>query len=104
MVRSFSFSASFQMLCIRLTSAMIMLLQFCGRELEVGMPVDGPVQVVSSNYQSNLQSSNIVAMTTANFTNATDPNNASSVYRGASSFTRCVWEVRLGNVVSIVDP
>jgi hypothetical protein len=58
---------------------------------------------VFSNYL-NLQSSNIVAMTTANFTNATDPNNASSVYRGASSFTRCVWEVRLGNVVSIVDP
>jgi hypothetical protein len=57
---------------------------------------------VFSNYL-NLQSSNIVAMTTANFTNATDPKSSSSVYRGASSFTRCVWEVRLGNVVSIVD-
>jgi hypothetical protein len=86
MVRSFSFSASFQMLCIRLTSAMIMLLQFCGRELEVGMPVDGPVQVVSSNYQSNLQSSNIVALTTANCARATDPKNPLSVHGGASSF------------------
>ena len=55
---------------------------------------------VFSNYM-NLQSSDIVAMTTANFTSATDPNNATSVYHGVSSFTRCVWEVQLGNVVCI---
>ena len=39
-------------------------------------------------------------MTTLNFTGATDPKNATSVYKGSSSFTRCVWEVNLGNVVS----
>ena len=54
---------------------------------------------VFSNYL-NVQNSNIVAMTTINFTGATNPKNATSVYKGASSFTRCVWEVNLGNVVS----
>jgi hypothetical protein len=48
----------------------------------------------------HLQNSDIAAMTTLNFTNATDPKNATSVYKGSSSFTRCVWEVNLGNVVS----
>eukprot|EP00291_Cryptomonas_curvata_P019850 CAMPEP_0172158522 /NCGR_PEP_ID=MMETSP1050-20130122/4420_1 /TAXON_ID=233186 /ORGANISM="Cryptomonas curvata, Strain CCAP979/52" /LENGTH=503 /DNA_ID=CAMNT_0012827925 /DNA_START=62 /DNA_END=1573 /DNA_ORIENTATION=+ len=52
---------------------------------------------VFSNYLQ-LQSSDIAAMTTLNFTGATDPKNATSVYKGASSFTRCVWEVNLGNV------
>ncbi len=42
----------------------------------------------------------IQAMTSINFTSATDPKNATSVYKGSSSFTRCVWEVSLGNVVS----
>lgn len=49
----------------------------------------------------DLQSGDILAMTTINFTSATDPQNASSVYHGASSFTRCVWEVHLGNAVAI---
>ena len=47
-----------------------------------------------------LKSSDIVAMTTLNFTNATNPKNATSVYQGASSYTRCVWEVKIGNAVS----
>ena len=54
---------------------------------------------VLSNYL-NLRSTDILAMTTINFTSATDPKNPNSVYHGASSFTRCVWEIRLGNVVS----
>jgi hypothetical protein len=54
---------------------------------------------IFSNYLQ-LQSSDITAMTTLNFTGATDPKNATSVYKGSSSFTRCVWEVNLGNVVS----
>ncbi len=47
----------------------------------------------------DLSSNGILAMTTLNFTGATDPKNATSVYKGASAFTRCVWEVNLGNVV-----
>ena len=54
---------------------------------------------IFSNYLQ-LQSSDIAAMTTLNFTGATDPKNATSVYKGSSSFTRCVWEVNLGNIVS----
>ena len=46
-----------------------------------------------------MESSSIIAMTCANFTWATDPSNPASVYHGASSFTRCVWEVNLGHVV-----
>lgn len=46
-----------------------------------------------------LRGQEIVAMTTLNFTGATDPRNATSVYKGASAFTRCVWEINLGNVV-----
>ncbi len=53
---------------------------------------------VFTNYMG-LHSDDIVAMTTLNFTSATDPKNASSVYKGSSPFTRCVWEVRLGNAV-----
>jgi hypothetical protein len=49
----------------------------------------------------DLDGSNIIAMTTINFTYATNPKNPASVYKGSSSFTRCVWEVRLGNVVSL---
>ena len=56
---------------------------------------------VFSNYL-NMKSDNIVAMTGANFTYATDPSNPASVYHGASSFTRCVWEVNLGNAVQIM--
>ncbi len=56
---------------------------------------------VFSNYM-NLKSSDIVAMTTLNFTSATNPKNATSVYKGSSSFTRCVWEVHLGNAVSFL--
>ena len=47
-----------------------------------------------------LDGSEIIAMTPINFTFATDPNNPASVFKGSSSFTRCVWEVNLGNVVS----
>lgn len=47
-----------------------------------------------------LQGDRIIAMTTLNFTGSTDPHNATSVYKGASAFTRCVWEINLGNVVS----
>ena len=47
-----------------------------------------------------LKNQDIQAMTSINFTGATDPKNATSVYKGPSSFTRCVWEVHLGNVVS----
>jgi hypothetical protein len=50
--------------------------------------------------QLGLKSSDIVAMTTLNFTSATSPKNATSVYQGASSYTRCVWEVKVGNAVS----
>ena len=56
---------------------------------------------VFSNYL-NLQSSDIVAMTCANFTSATDPKNPASVYHGGSSFTRCVWEIHLGNAVRTI--
>jgi hypothetical protein len=49
-----------------------------------------------------LEGSDIAAMTTANFSEATNPLNETSVYKGPSSFTRCVWEVRLGNVVSMI--
>ena len=56
---------------------------------------------VLSNYL-NLESKDILAMTTLNFTSATDPKNKTSVYAGSSSFTRCVWEIRLGNVVSVI--
>ncbi len=56
---------------------------------------------VFTNYMG-LAGSDIIAMTTANFTGATDPNNGTSVYKGSSSFTRCVWEVRLGHVVSVI--
>jgi hypothetical protein len=48
-----------------------------------------------------LGNSNILAMTPINFTYATDPKNSNSVYTGSSSFTRCVWEIRLGNVVRL---
>ena len=41
----------------------------------------------------------IIACTQANFSSATDPKNATSLYHGASAFTRCVWEVKLGNMV-----
>jgi hypothetical protein len=47
-----------------------------------------------------LDGSNIIAMTPINFTYATNPKNPASVYKGSSSFTRCVWEVQLGNIVS----
>jgi hypothetical protein len=47
-----------------------------------------------------LSGSDIIAMTTANFSADTDPENEKSVYKGFSSYTRCVWEVRLGNAVS----
>ncbi len=47
-----------------------------------------------------LDGSNIIAMTPINFTDATNPKNPASVYKGSSSFTRCVWEVQRGNVVS----
>ncbi len=53
---------------------------------------------VFTNYM-NLTDSDIIAMTAANFTNETDPGNPESLYQGASSFTRCVWEVKLGNAV-----
>jgi hypothetical protein len=46
-----------------------------------------------------LTSNDIVAMTTLNFTGATSPKNATSVYSGGSSYTRCVWEVKIGNAV-----
>jgi hypothetical protein len=46
-----------------------------------------------------LTDEDIIAMTTVNFTGATDPNNITSVYKGVSAFTRCVWEIKLGNVV-----
>jgi hypothetical protein len=49
-----------------------------------------------------LETSDIVAMTTANFSMDTNPQNVTSVYKGSSSFTRCVWEVRLGHVVSVI--
>ena len=49
-----------------------------------------------------MKSSDIVAMTCANFSNATDPSNPASVYHGASSFTRCVWEVHLGHAVRFI--
>ena len=39
-------------------------------------------------FSSNLQLKNIVAMTSLNFTGATDPKNKTSVYKGASLFTR----------------
>ena len=48
--------------------------------------------------------SKIIAMTGANFSGDTNPKNASSVYKGASSFTRCVWEVRLGHAVTLLSP
>jgi hypothetical protein len=48
----------------------------------------------------NLNNEKIAVMTTLNFTGATDPANVTSVYKGTSSFTRCVWEVYLGNIVS----
>jgi hypothetical protein len=50
--------------------------------------------------QLGLKSDDIVAMTTLNFTGATSPKNKTSVYQGASSYTRCVWEVKIGNAVS----
>jgi hypothetical protein len=53
----------------------------------------------NQQYQLALGSADIAAMTTLNFSAATDPRNASSAYRGSSSFTRCVWEVHLGNIV-----
>eukprot|EP00292_Cryptomonas_paramecium_P013196 CAMPEP_0113674476 /NCGR_PEP_ID=MMETSP0038_2-20120614/7436_1 /TAXON_ID=2898 /ORGANISM="Cryptomonas paramecium" /LENGTH=221 /DNA_ID=CAMNT_0000591053 /DNA_START=64 /DNA_END=726 /DNA_ORIENTATION=- /assembly_acc=CAM_ASM_000170 len=52
---------------------------------------------VFSNYLG-LTDDNIIAMTTVNFTSATDPKNKTSVYKGSSSYTRCVWEVNLGNI------
>jgi hypothetical protein len=51
------------------------------------------------NSHLKMESSDIIAMTPLNFTNATDPKNPNSVYFGSSSFTRCVWEIRQGNVV-----
>jgi hypothetical protein len=54
---------------------------------------------VFTNYLQ-LDPSEIVAMTTLNFTGATNPKNATSVYKGLSSYTRCVWEVKVGNAVS----
>ncbi len=57
---------------------------------------------VFTNYM-DLESSDIIAMTSVNFTGATNPKNSSSVYNGSSSFTRCVWEINLGNVVSGLD-
>ena len=50
-----------------------------------------------------IKGSNIIAMTGANFTSSTDPKNPASVYHGASSFTRCVWEVHLGNAVRVTS-
>ena len=41
---------------------------------------------------SNL-GADVVALTRANFTAE-----SKAVYKGASSFTRCVWEVKLGHV------
>lgn len=49
-----------------------------------------------------LEENDIIAMTTANFSIHTDPENETSVYKGSSSYTRCVWEVRLGHAVSVV--
>jgi hypothetical protein len=54
---------------------------------------------VFSNYM-NLTNDDIIAMTPANFSSKTDPKNPVSVYKGASTFTRCVWEIYLGNAVS----
>jgi hypothetical protein len=51
--------------------------------------------------QMGLEGRDILAMTAANFSMATSPRNITSVYKGSSSTTRCVWEVYLGNVVSI---
>jgi hypothetical protein len=48
----------------------------------------------------NMDGSDIVAMTPINFTYATNPANPASPFKGSSAFTRCVWEVYLGNVVS----
>ncbi len=57
---------------------------------------------VFTNYLQ-LDPSEIVAMTTLNFTGATNPKNETSVYKGASSYTRCVWEVKIGNAVTACD-
>ncbi len=54
---------------------------------------------VFTNYM-NLSDSDIIAMTAANFSYETDPRNPEAVYQGASIYTRCVWEVKLGNAVS----
>jgi hypothetical protein len=48
----------------------------------------------------NLSDSDIIAMTAANFSYETDPRNPEAVYQGASIYTRCVWEIKLGNAVS----
>ncbi len=49
-----------------------------------------------------LAGSDIIAMTTANFSMDTNPLNETSVYKGSSSYTRCVWEVHLGHIVSTI--
>ena len=48
-----------------------------------------------------LQEDDIIALTTLNFTGSTDPNNATSVYLGASAWTRCCWELHLGHLVKL---
>ena len=48
----------------------------------------------------NLTNDDIIAMTKANFSGETDPKNETSVYQGDSSYSRCAWEIKLGNVVS----
>ncbi len=56
---------------------------------------------VFTNYLG-LEEGDIIAMTSANFSMATNPQNTTSVYKGFSTITRCVWEIYLGNVVSLL--
>jgi hypothetical protein len=56
---------------------------------------------VFTNYLG-LEEGDIIAMTSANFSMATNPQNITSVYKGFSTITRCVWEIYLGNVVSLL--
>jgi hypothetical protein len=72
--------------------------QFCCVELAIWMDGEFMWNVLFNRLK--LTDDDIIAMTTVNFTGATDPNNISSVYQGVSTFTRCVWEIKLGNVVS----
>ena len=48
----------------------------------------------------NFTDDDIIAMTPANFSNLTNPSIPTSIYQGVSVYTRCVWEIYLGNLVT----